>query len=348
MLRRRVRALIVSGAVAVGVLGAVSTGPAHAVPAATPTMTITGQATYQCQATANGQAPQTHTFSAQLKLTVPTVLHPGEQLALSGTFALQFPEETRQIASAMGVDHGEATSNDLSTTINVPGSGTRLVAYRWDSGNQPITDPMVISGPIAFHPITIPNNASGTFQIQMPQNGFVPNPISKNPARVAFTAQSVATGAVATVNINSGCYMPSPNPAVFGRIPIRASNSTSGGSTAAGPAASAGTGGASSSAPAGTTVTGTSASSPTGGGSSTQQSAVPSSMGGGLTTASQLQAANSAGTPTYVVAPSGQDGIFVKTNLLIMLVFFVLVVCAAYGALTTVRLRSLRKALEDQ
>jgi hypothetical protein len=226
-------------------------------------------------------------------------------------------------------------------TVN--GRSERLVAYRWDSGPQPIRDPMVVYAPVAFPPITVPQG-TGTLDLQLMQNGAVANPVSNSPAKVAWSGEATATGPLGVHHVKAGCWLPGTNAAVIGRIPIAqqaaaASPGTSGtpGTQAPGIQPTQAAPNVPAGAPGGGQV-------PPAGGVATDGGVALS--GPGTTVGGQAQQPPNAAGYITQASPTDPNGIYVKSNVLIFVGFAVCLVSLCSGSLAGFRLRSLRKSMD--
>jgi hypothetical protein len=233
-------------------------------------------------------------------------------------------------------------SDNISVIKTANGRSDRLVAYRWDSGPQPLRDPMVVYAPVAFPPITVPQDASGTLDLQLMQNGAVANSVSKSPAKVAWSGEATATGPLGTHHVKAACWLPGKNAAVIGRIPIARqavaapSAGTSGTPSTQAPNVSPGAPSSGQVLPPGAV--------PTTSGVANNGGVVPS--GPGTTVDGQAQQPAAAAGYLNQASPTDPNGIYVKSNVLIFLGFAVCLISLCFGSLTGFRLRSLRKSMD--
>jgi hypothetical protein len=291
--------------------------------------TITGQTNYTCAGQPKSGGPSySDTFGIRLSLSVPATAAPGTKFSPKGTFSLQFPESVYQIDRALGITSAEASSDNIAMTVVSGGKSSRLVAYRWDSGSQPVRNPMVVTAPIAFPAITVPAGASGAVQMYMPENGAVKNPIAEGPATVAFTLNGTTHGSSGTTEAWISCWMPTAKKVSVGQVAIGQSSGTQGGTpgqTGSGGTAAGGTTGSNDSDAAANGDVPTAA-------TGNDSGSVASTGSGSTVESANNQAAS---TPLF---PSA-SGFFVKTNLLILLGFIVCLAGLTYGALMHIRLR---------
>lgn len=349
---KRINAL---GAVAL-VAGCVLAGaPAEAAG----TTTIVGQASYRCQFSAPGMPTGTDSVAVQLKLNVPTAVQPRSTLKLYGTLTLQFSEELRQVTKSIGTNAVDGYSDNFSTQATINGAPSRIVASRVQSAPTAVGDPMVVSMPISFPAFTVPAGAKGAIKLQLPQNGAAQNSVTNNPAKVAFTVVARTSGPGGENSVKFACFFAAPTPAVIGSIPVAAqgtaapaggstsSGSTSGGAAAAGPTAS--TGSAASSPAAGSTAA-----------QSAADAAPADAAAPGTDPVAAAPAAGAAGDPaaggsaaattptTYGLASTSEPrGVYVPTGLLVTGGFVICLLSLAYAALTNVRLRALRRSVDQ-
>lgn len=334
------RALVASGVV----VGAALTGATAPPPArAAGTTAAKAQTGYTCQIQ-EGNAAQpiaTEPMSLQVALDVPTSVAPGQRLALRGMLKLAFPEELSKAAN------GVFTSADgYSDTMSMQVNGHVLRANRWQTAQVRIGDPIVVSAPISFPPITVPATPGRRMELRMAANGVLKNPYFSTPSPIAFTATASASGPAGTFAFNLACYLTGGTPSVIARIPIaaapadRAPAGPAGAPAAAAPRQSVPTTGqAPPSAPA---------SGPAGGlaGASGAASYAPPAADGSRPSAAPVATAPLPATQPAADATT-EHGVYVPTGLLLGGGAAVVGLSMAYALWAHARLRALQRILDD-
>jgi|GEM_PF-6856718 len=150
------------------------------------------QVTMVCLLHATGYnfEPYPYDTGVSFQLDVPKSVKPGETVALKGVVALQFPEELRASIKSY-VSTIDGSSDTLSVRLGINGRTTQLRADRWQTGKQPLGNPMVVKAPVSFPAFTVPANATGSITIDLPRNDVTKNTAGSNPAKVAFTGKAV-------------------------------------------------------------------------------------------------------------------------------------------------------------
>lgn len=313
--------------------------PAHAE-----SRTIVGQGTYVCQSAPRGVPPKTYDVTIRMSLSAPSSVAPGDTLTLAGNMTMQFPYEAYQEGKRYGVTEAEGYSNTLSVGTTLGGATSDVSANRWQTAPFPWRDPLVISAPISFQPITVPADAQGEMTITLPRNERrAENTASNNPTTVAFNAVATNKTSAGDVSENLGCFLQGSGPGVIGTIPISSSQSEGNPGASGQSAASSDPNGAA-------TLDGPGSSGQSGGAPGRGASNAPSDG-----TATSAEDAIAAGTATDLHGGTGQapypsaappDGVYVPTNALLLGGGLVCAMALSYAALTNYRLRSIRRALE--
>lgn len=333
---RRISAFLGS---ALALCGATYIG--SAAPATAATTTMTAQSTYLCDAYSPGQGSNTYKVTLRMRLNVPTSVTPGQTLTLGGQVTMQFDERLYASAKSYGIQSISGYSDTLSATSLVNGAKSVVKASRFQTSPQPISDPIVVTGPISLQPFTVPAGAKGGVTLGLPQNNSTPNPASSSPPSVAFTVYASANASVATFNVIFGCYMSSGAPGTLGTIPIAAKATTVGsGSTASAAQPQAPTAGGGAAAAATTAPTAASAAAAP---SAASSGSAPASGGAPLSAVGTQQTVS---TPVTQTSQATASGVYVPTGLLFFGAVLICVLALMYAAITNARLRMIKRAMD--
>jgi hypothetical protein len=283
----------------------------------------------------------------QIQLGVPTSVAPGETVSLRGTLKIQFPEEMRQTAQAIGIDTVDAYSSTISTFRTMGGQSAHYFADRWQSGPTPVRNPAEVSGPLTFPSFEVPENASGELKLQMPQNGATANITTNNPAKVAFTLYAELSGPGGTFNANSSCYLARANPAVIATVPVSSGTPPPG------------------QGPTTTPDTNSPTSDPTSGPAPTDPAAPDAGTGPSTpgadpgvlpvdpgavppgTSETPTSSGIAPGTEAYAPSAASGGGVYLSTGVLVLGGFAIILATIGYAALTNFRIRSIRRAMDN-
>ncbi len=252
------------------------------------TTTLSAQTAYNCQLFTSPPPPDMYNASvtASIQLSAPSSVYPGETINLSGTLTLQFPESIREVAIVGGFNTVQGVSTTINVGVDAAGTSTDVFADEWQTPPTAVGNPLQVSGVLTIPPLTVPKNATGTYELQMPENGATANTVESTPAKVAFTAVATASGPGGTSPIKVACYLPGSSPEL-GQIPIVAAPAAATKTTAAKTTAAK-------SSPVKTT-----AAKPT----AAKTSATKSSSATKATTAKTAGATKSAATPAATATP---------------------------------------------
>lgn len=311
---------------------------------ASTTRTIVGQGAYLCESKPVGLPYETYNVTLRMSLTAPASVSPGQTVSLSGTATLQFPEKAYQEGKSIGETEADGYSDTLSVATSFNGRVTDVAANRWQTAPFPWSDPVVISAPITIHSFTVPANASGALTITLPRNQrAAPNTASSSPATVAFNGVANNRTAAGNIAEKLGCYLQGTAPSVIASIPIAtsaaAAGSASRSTTASG--TSAGT------PPVVTSLSGSGQSAAPVSGASSNMSQSPSGASTVNGTTPATGSAPMMGQAGYATAPV-RSGVFISTDVLIILGALVCLAALAYAFLMQYRLRSIKQAMDGQ
>ena len=320
---------------------------AGAGPAAAATRTIVGQGAYLCQSAPDGLPFETYDITVRMSLEAPASVTPGQTVALSGTATLQFPEKAYQNGKQYGVTEADGYSNTLSVATTTNGRTSDVPANRWQTAPFPWNDPVVISAPITLKPFTVPTDATGSLVITLPRNERrAPNTASDSPATVAFNGVANSKTSAGNVSENLGCYITSSGPSVIGTIPITTSSSSDG-STTGDPSSG------SNAAPGTTGDPRTQSSSGQAPGAGGTQSEAPAGAEASLATGAEgVLGTTQTGTPGAGQALSAtspgttRSGVFIPTNMLILVGGLICIFALGYASLTQYRMRNIKRAMD--
>lgn len=161
--------------------------------------------------------PGDRTVTVSMALNTPDAAIPGQELTLSGRLLIAFSQREQPVTSAIET---EAHTEDFSIPTTIGGATNPLIPELVHPEATSDGETYRFGGAVTFAPIDVPATATGHVELALPV-AEVPNTVSDEPTKVAFTVHVRSTGP-APYAYALACRPADPDgDLVLARIPLR-------------------------------------------------------------------------------------------------------------------------------
>lgn len=161
--------------------------------------------------------PGDRTVTVSMALNTPDAAIPGQELTLSGRLLIAFSQREQPVTSAIET---ETHTEDFSIPTTIGGATTPLIPELVRPEATSDGETYRFGGEVTFPPLNVPATATGHVELALPV-AEVPNTVSDEPTKVAFTVHVRSTGPVPYAYALA-CRPADPDAdLVLARIPLR-------------------------------------------------------------------------------------------------------------------------------